>query len=66
MMTSPSNCCHIDNIGADENLLTLTKEEVEAFLRECMNSYISYENPIAREVIRKMWQFVGQPLKRGE
>lgn len=50
----------------EEELLTLTKQEVEALLKECMHSYISYENPIARQVITKMWIFVGQPLKRSD
>lgn len=50
----------------EEETLTLTKPEVEALLKECMHSYISYENPIARQVITKMWIFVGQPLKRSD
>lgn len=50
----------------DEEVLTLTKTEVEAILKECMHSYISYENPIARQVITKMWIFVGQPLRRSD
>lgn len=50
----------------EEPTLNLTKQECEALLKECMHSYISYENPLAREVVTKMWKFVGQPLKRSD
>lgn len=76
MMTSPSNpritgiITDIEETGmvefAGELVLTLTKSECEALLKECMHSYISYENPLAREVVTKMWKFVGQPLKRSD
>lgn len=42
----------------EEPTITFTKDEIEALLRECMHSYISYENPIATDVIRRMVKFV--------
>jgi hypothetical protein len=38
--------------------IVLSKEECEAILNECKHSYISYENPLAREVIARMMRFV--------
>lgn len=43
----------------EEELISFTKEEINSLLDECMYSYISYMNPVARSVIRKMMDFVG-------
>lgn len=41
-----------------EECFTMNKEECKALLKECAHSWISYENPLAREVISRMWDFV--------
>lgn len=46
----------ISNLDEDE--LCFSREEVTALLKECEHSYISYFNPIARQVVSKMVKFV--------
>lgn len=36
----------------------MTREECESLMRECKNSWISYENPIAKNLITRMATFV--------
>lgn len=59
-MKTPRNMGIITDIQDpyDVKKLELTHDEVIALLNECYHSYISYENPVARDVISRMRKFV--------
>lgn len=49
-----------DNNDEEESIIIFNKDEIRALLKECMHSYISYENPVATDVIRRMVAFVDE------
>jgi len=57
-MTFPSDDEIVSDL--DEDTISFSREECAALLRECSHSYISYENPIARLVIKRMVDFVDE------
>ena len=46
-------------VDMHEDLISFNKEECIALIDECKNSYIGKDNFLARNVIRKMIDFIG-------
>lgn len=42
----------------DEDGIAITREEAKALIKEFKNTYISYENPIAVQVMNRIMRFV--------
>ena len=58
-MTSPSETEENDVVSEldEEDTIEITREECIALMKECEHSYISYENPIAVSLIRRIRKF---------
>jgi hypothetical protein len=59
--TSHSSDDEDDIITEEEDLdfFPINKQEARALLNECKNSYIDYDNELARTLIRQLSDFVG-------
>ena len=59
MTVFPSEASDEIIVDMHEDLISFNKEECIALIDECKSSYISKDNDLARNVIRKMIDFIG-------